>query len=110
MNRSVVMDVCTILHAPVYRPLLLIYMCRRAGVEVVCRSYLGRSTTKKLMAKVGLLPIIDDFLWNDAISPANSYEVSSPDDELLNMVGAELTNRLNYVGRATSTTCLQEQS
>lgn len=96
MRRAVVLDICTILCTPVYRPLLLIWITHRAGGDIICRSYLGRSTTKKLLRKVGLLSLIDDFLWGAREAPAHAYEVNGPTDEILHMAGAELTSRLNY--------------
>ncbi len=96
MRRAVVMDLCTILRSPTYKPLMLIYLTHRAGGDIICRSYLGRSTTKKLLRRVGLLSIIDDFIWNEREAPAHAYELSGPDDEILRLVGVELTARLNY--------------
>ena len=97
MKRTIVLDICTLLHTPVYRPLMLIYLAHKAGTEVICRSYLGRSTTKKLLRTLGLLSLMDDFIWNDHTAPEHAYELSGPDDELLRLVGAELTSRLDYI-------------
>lgn len=102
MRRAVVMDLCTILHTPTYRPLMLIYLTHRAGGDIICRSYLGRSTTKKLLRLTHLLSLIDDFIWNDGPTPENAYELQGPDDEILLMAGAELTARLNYAEVSTS--------
>ena len=80
MKRAVVMDLCVMLRTPVFRPLMLMYLTRRMGGEVLCRSYLGRSTTKKLLRKVQLLSLIDDFIWNEGVTPEHAYEVTGPDD------------------------------
>jgi hypothetical protein len=98
MKRAVVLDVCTLLRTPVFKPLMLVYLAHRAGAEVICRSYLGRSTTKKLLRMTNVLHLMDDFLWNDASAPEHAYEVSGPDDELLQLAGRELTSQLNYNG------------
>ena len=96
MRRAVVMDLCVILRRPVFRPLMLIYLTHKAGGEIICRSYLGRATTKKLLRLTGLLSLIDDFIWNEGRTPDHAYELTGPDDEILMLAGAELTARLNY--------------
>ena len=96
MKRAVVMDLCTLLRTPVYRPLMLVYLTHKAGGEIICRSYLGRGTTKKLLRLTGTLSLIDDFIWNDGPVPDYAYELTGPDDEILLLAGAELTERLNY--------------
>jgi hypothetical protein len=96
MKRAVVMDLCTLLRAPVYRPLMLVYLTHRAGGEVVVRSYLGRGTTKKLLRLTHMLGLVDDFIWNDGPTPEHAYELTGPDDDILALASRELTARLNY--------------
>ena len=102
MKRALVMDLCVILRTPVYRPLMLIYLTHKAGGEIICRSYLGRATTKRLLRLTGLLSLIDDYIWNDGPTPEHAYELTGPDDEILALAGAELTARLNYAEVGTS--------
>lgn len=96
MKRALVIDICCILHAPVHKPLMLLYLAHKAGAEVICRSYLGRSTTKKLLRKVRLLSLFDDFLWNEHPAPDYAYELLGPDDWLFGQVGRDLTRALDY--------------
>ena len=96
MKRAVVMDVCLILRTPVWKPLMFMWLAHRAGAEVICRSYIGRNTTRRLMRQTNLLHIIDDFLWNSAEVPEHAYEVSGPEDPMLCATYRELTSHLNY--------------
>lgn len=96
MKRAVVMDVCLILRSPTWKPLMFLWLAHRCGAEVICRSYIGRSTTKKLMRQTNLLHLIDDFLWGAAEIPEHAYEILGPEDPLLQATYRELTSHLNY--------------
>jgi len=82
------MDVCILTRRPVYKRILLLASCQRAGVDVVIRSYLGRSTTRKFLRDLNLLTYVDDFIWNDREIPEQAYEITDPDDEIFEHVHA----------------------
>lgn len=86
IGKTLVLDICLIAHRPVFRPLLLMYLAQKAGADVICRSYLGRSTTRKLVRQLNISHIIDDYLWNDQAAPETAFEPTSPHDEIFDLV------------------------
>ena len=83
---AVVMDVMIPLTPPVYKYVLAMAAFKRGGMDVIFRSYLGRSTTRKLFQKLGLLNYADDFLWNDKPVPETAYEIAGPDDPVFDSI------------------------
>jgi len=93
MPRALVLDLCLIIHRPVWKRLMVMMLARRSGMDVICRSYLGRSTTKKLLRKLNVLHEFDDFLWNDKPTPEGSLEIFDPADSVFQL-GPDVFARL----------------
>lgn len=105
---GVVIDLALLLTPPLFDRRILLHTLETEGYDLVCRSYLGRGTTRRILRENDLLHYFDDLVWSDGSVDSGLYEVSGPLDELFYMIshltmlytrGNPLTSRLSFGGK-----------
>ena len=84
--KGVVVEMLALMQQPTIIQELLLHTLDLEGIELICRSTLGRATTRKILREHLLIRYFDDLQFNKEETPEGFYEVTEPTDPIFKMV------------------------